>query len=326
MKKLYFMASLMGIFACGSAGATDATIDDASQAEGQCVCPNGSLGGFYGAIGIGGNFSKSELNTSRQSYENDEFLEAAATMASDPAVADKDDAEVLKETLKEDLKACGFEEISATAGQNNGKWGVRGLTFQGNKHEKVANLDKGALIGVVAIGYGNFFNNNIYLGGECLVDFGKKTENIRGLHTDYVNNDAKEEWSTLEQSGITPVISIRGGYYLDTIKAMPYLKFGFAFVNVKAANKYSSIKLSKAVPELTLGIEKALPKRASLRFEVGYKFNSKTSGQIKSNYLLSPEFLDSYPEEACLVDSTKTSDVQLESKGFVLRLMTAFHI
>lgn len=107
---------------------------------------------------------------------------------------------------------------------------------------------------------------------------------------------------------------------------MPYLKFGFAFINVKAANKYSSVKLSKAVPELTLGIEKALPKRASLRFEIGYKFKSKTSGQIKSDCRMANRYFPDYDGDGDPFDTFKSSDVQLENKGFVVRLITAFHI
>jgi opacity protein-like surface antigen len=341
MKKLYLMASLVGIFASSNVGAVDASIDDTASCESQCVCESNGLGGFYGALGIGGNFSKSDLDTTHQYYKNKKFIEAVSTMYNnatdegapqEPSYADEADARLLAGALDEELFDCGFENmqisdpISSNSVDSNASWGVAEVKFESSKHERIANLGKNALMGVVAIGYGHIFSNNVYLGGECLLDFGKKNE--KGLDKNYVNNspDAANEWSSLEHGAVTPVISIRGGYYLDTIQAMPYLKIGVAFINIKAANKYSSVKLCKAVPEIALGLEKTLAKRASLRLEFGYRLNSKTHGKIDSDFFVSEQTVPGYDSDAISFDTTKTSDVNLEHKGFVVRLLTAIHI
>ncbi|GHT90717.1 hypothetical protein FACS1894122_01710 [Alphaproteobacteria bacterium] len=195
---------------------------------------------------------------------------------------------------------------SATAPAPSKKDELKGAVKELNI--KAVGLDKGSFLGVVAVGYGRFFNS-FYVGLEGLVDFGSKADQTSKFTADEI-----EYTGTLKHGQVTPVISARIGYYIDTLGLLPYLKFGCAFTRTTAslANGTNELKLSKAVPELDLGIEKALTKRSSIRAEVGYRFSSSKNGDIGID--------DKEHSNVSAIDS------KLERKGFVARVMVSLHI
>ncbi|GHT90275.1 hypothetical protein FACS1894122_00320 [Alphaproteobacteria bacterium] len=401
MKNLYVYTSVLGLFACADVLGTDATgADEASSQDSQ----KATLAGFYGALGVGGNFTDSKVTTSHQHYESvknggvekipargadfgtirhndysqhqeegieltcvggDALLAARAECdaydTSDPIVdgdaftipapIDNVDmaaangvveyaegANIYKgaSAIKSELERRGFSNVvvDQQLPPNEYKFGVDDegnssefgtvsapfltrVAYDDKRNYKIAGLDKGAFLGVLAAGYGRFFNS-FYAGLECLVEFGQKTEKNNSFEAGFNGGSNK-----IHHGQVTPVISARLGYYLDSACILPYLKFGCAFVKSTASTgiNHSEVRLSKAVPEIDLGIEKAMTKHSSLRAEIGYRFKSKTNGKLEFNDEM---HFARHPEKDA--DATKTVDSKLETKGFVARIMVSLHI
>ncbi|GHT91191.1 hypothetical protein FACS1894122_03150 [Alphaproteobacteria bacterium] len=224
-----------------------------------------------------------------------------------------------------------------------------------NKKAKIADFSKTLPIISVTVGYGKFLSNesydNFYLGGEFFVDLGKTTkkekcfqnweqelirfgEESPSFGTSRPERNPEENYDncalsdTLKKNGVSYGFSLRGGYYVKSIAAMIYLKLGMA--NVKAevdsrtsyhnvASYLNSTKVSKFVPEFTIGMEKIVWRTVSIRAEFGYRLNADMHGQLDSQCYL-PDPIVSWHRYSC------KSKIKLETGGRVARISASWHV
>ncbi len=138
--------------------------------------------------------------------------------------------------------------------------------YVGNvKCDKSANR----FMGTAILGAGKVFGNKLYAGVEGLVDFAKKS-NVR------TNKDDIEV--AFKNRGIVPELALRLGYVYNTY--MFYGKIGCSFGKTEVSARRNNggdiaRAINKAVPTLSLGVEKAFCGKFSARLEGEYVFKGK---------------------------------------------------
>lgn len=137
--------------------------------------------------------------------------------------------------------------------------------YVGNvKCDKSANR----FMGTAILGAGKVFGNKLYAGVEGLVDFAKKS-NVR------TNKDGMEV--AFKNRGIVPELALRLGYVYNTY--MFYGKIGCSFGKTDTYASDGDVvvwgRVNKAVPTLSLGVEKAFCGKFSARLEGEYVFKGK---------------------------------------------------
>lgn len=131
-------------------------------------------------------------------------------------------------------------------------------------------LNKSAnrFMGTAILGAGKVFGNKLYAGVEGLVDFAKKS-NVR------TNKDDIEV--AFKNRGIVPELALRLGYVYNTY--MFYGKIGCSFGKTDTYASDGDVvvwgRVNKAVPTLSLGVEKAFCGKFSARLEGEYVFKGK---------------------------------------------------
>ena len=141
-----------------------------------------------------------------------------------------------------------------------------------------------SFIGSLVIGAGKVFSNNVYVGGEFMMDFTKnKKSEVEGL-SERTGAHAKDEFKF---GGIVPQLNLRAGYVFKN-DVLAYAKLGCAWTKMslksfeKVGNDWKATddgeSKTKASFVLGLGAEKAFCKKFSAAIEADYNFGWKYEG------------------------------------------------
>ncbi len=140
-------------------------------------------------------------------------------------------------------------------------------SYENNRGEK-KKVKANRVIGSVVLGGGKVFSNNVYAGGEFLLDFAKNKkfeDHLLGGHV-----------STYNMKGIIPQLNAKAGYAFKS-DALVYGKLGCAWSKVSLHDvvKDKTLSKNKASFVLGLGAEKAFCKKFSTALELDYNFGWK---------------------------------------------------
>ncbi|GHU16931.1 hypothetical protein FACS189472_03080 [Alphaproteobacteria bacterium] len=286
--------------------------------------------------------------TTEEKTEPQETTKPEETTKEETESTESAEAANPEETAKEegDLESS-YEEFFKNNKKNDG-WHLKNfymnnkqatIKLSANKKAKIADFSQTLPMLSVAVGYGKFLSDtsNFYFGGELVIDLGKSSKKqkcFKNWEQEYARlnkPDAYDEdgfFDTINKSGISYSFAVRGGYYLKNMTAMVYLKLGAAKVNAEIASrsKYpedpticdDNTKISKFVPELTIGVEKMVCETVSLKVEFGCRLRTDISGSLRSQcYIQDPDGETRYDCK---------SKIKLETGGYVARISASWHI
>ena len=156
---------------------------------------------------------------------------------------------------------------SARTSAFNSIYGGLGIggSFLETSAKDVKDVKANRFIGSLVLGGGKVFSNNVYVGGEFLMDFTK-------------NNKKEVEFSgnkvTANMRGFIPQIDAKVGYAFKN-DTLVYGKLGCAWSKVSLENGDKKPSKTKASFVLGLGAEKAFCKKFSAALEGDYNFGYK---------------------------------------------------
>ncbi len=168
-------------------------------------------------------------------------------------------------------------ESSAFSGVYSG-FGIGGSFFStsdmdyldGEKHQgHHNNVKTNRVVGSVVIGGGEVFKNNVYVGGEVLMDISRKKK------TEIFDN-SKNHTADYDMKGFAPQLDAKVGYILKN-NSLVYGKLGCAWSRVSKHDRDTDKNHSKTKPGFVLGLgaEKAFYSKFSAALEGDYNFGFK---------------------------------------------------
>ena len=156
-----------------------------------------------------------------------------------------------------------------------GGLGIGGSFLESNVHYTNADgkdkkVKANRVIGSAVLGGGKVFSNNVYAGGEFMLDFAKNKK-FEGTFP-WGNGCSKV-------MGIVPQINAKAGYVFKN-DLLAYGKLGCAWSKGKTENYDRNEKFSKTKASFVLGagVEKAFCKKFSAAVDADYNFGWKQLG------------------------------------------------
>ncbi|MDR0968505.1 MAG: hypothetical protein LBL99_02605 [Holosporaceae bacterium] len=177
--------------------------------------------------------------------------------------------------------------------------------------------------GSVAFGYGKFFYEDLFVGGEALIDVSKnkRAEALLDCSDGAAGApDVVFPKITLKSNGVIPSIRLRVGYWIESLRGMFYVTAGASRYSVEFKGAASSwpngeVALKKIAPVVGLGFQKVLCANISIRLEGDYVFQANKTGSIKTNDL----FL-------ALGDTRAHLGTKVRAERFAARLLLNYRI
>ncbi|MDR2794386.1 MAG: porin family protein, partial [Holosporaceae bacterium] len=118
------------------------------------------------------------------------------------------------------------------------------------------------IVGNLYFGSGRMLNGiPVYLGGELNMSLAKAASN-----TSNVNEVAVK----FNHNGLVPSFGFRVGYSSSKNDLLFFGKIGLSHVKIKMEYENTKLSMSKLVPTIGLGMEKAISNKYSMRFDIEY--------------------------------------------------------
>lgn len=176
----------------------------------------------------------------------------------------------------------------------------------------LAKSNVGKVGAVLAVGYGDTFGGNYYVGGEVSLDVAGSKSRTRYSGVPY------ESDTVLKTRGIIPTVALRLGGFVPAIDCLAYAKLGFTFLNNKFKNNQGfpgqDFGSQKITPIVGIGLEKMIGDGCSLKIDADYRFpaNKKKSGLML--------YGDGQP-----LNAGYNGTVNNKVRGYVVRVMCVYH-